>query len=178
MNRTRLISTLAAVVAALAAAAPAAAEAPSDPSFQEASALFAAEGEAGGSGTVPTLRGPGALQAEGGGGGICWGKELMRSKGTWPYVRRLYLYTVWCGSGGVITYRSSSVRTSHDTICWTSGGPFLAKTAGGAGHSFVEVQTWAGVSCHSPVYFVSFHDSMMLRVHYYPNGGYATVAYD
>ena len=166
-----------AVVAALAAAAPAAAEAPSDPSFEQAIALFAAEGEAGGSGTVSTFRG-GALQAEGGGGGLCWGRELMRSKGTWPYVRRLYLYTVWCGSGGVITYRSSSVRTSHDTICWTSSGPFLAKTAGGAGYSFVEVQTWAGVSCHSPVYFVSFHDSMMLRVRYYPNGGYATVAYD
>ena len=118
------------------------------------------------------------MQAEGGGGGLCWGRELLRSKGTWPYVRRLYLYTVWCGSGGIITYRSSSVRTSHDTICWTESGPFLAKTAGGAGHSFVEVQTWAGVACHSPVYFVSFHDSMMLRVRYYPNGGYATVAYD
>jgi hypothetical protein len=177
MNSTRLISTLAAVVAALAAAAPAAAEAPTEPPFEEASALFGAEGEAGGSGTGQFKR-PGPMQAEGGGGGICWGKELLRSKGTWPYVRRLYLYTVWCGSGGTITYRSSSVRTSHDAICWTESGPFLAKMAGGAGYSFVEVQTWAGTACHSPLYFVSFHDSMMLRVRYYPNGGYATVAYD
>jgi len=176
MNTTRLISTLAALAAALAAAAPAAAKEPSQPSLELASALFATDGEAGGSGQAARRLGP--MQAEGGGGGICWGVELLRSKGTWPYVRRLYLYTIWCGSGGIITYRSSSVRTSHDTICWTESGPFLAKTAGGAGYSFVEVQAWAGVACHSPVYFVSFHDSIMLRVRYYPNGGYATVAYD
>ena len=176
MDTTRLISTLAALVAALAAAAPAAAKERSEPSLEQASALFATDGEAGGSGQASSR--PGQMQAEGGGGGICWGKELLRSKGTWPYVRRLYLYTIWCGSGGIITYRSSSVRTSHDTICWTESGPFLARTAGGAGSSFVEVQTWAGVACHSPVYFISFHDSMMLRVRYYPNGGYATVAYD
>ncbi len=178
MYTTRLISTLAALVAALAAAAPAAAEPPPpDLSFEAAASLFST-----GSSVEETTSGgkqrPGRMQAEGGGGGICWGKELLRSKGTWPYARRLYLYTVWCGSGGTITYRSSSVRTSHDSICWNTSGPYLTKMAGGAGFSFVEVQTWAGVACHSPLYFVSFHDSMMLRVRYYPNGGYATVAYD
>jgi hypothetical protein len=40
------------------------------------------------------------------------------------------------------------------------------------------VLAWTAVACHSPLYFVSFHDSMMIRVQYYPNGYYATVAYD
>lgn len=176
MNKTRLISTLAALVAALAVAAPAAAEAPSDLSPEADAARFFAGGSL--EETVSAQKRPGRMQAEGGGGGLCWGKELLRSKGTWPYTRRLYLYTVWCGSGGTITYRSSSVRTSHDSACWTESGPFIAKTGGGAGFSVVEVQAWAGVACHSPLYFVSFHDSLMLRVRYYPNGAYATVAYD
>jgi hypothetical protein len=177
MHTTRLISTLAALVAALAAAAPAAAEAPSALSPEADAALFRSGGtleETGTSAKLQSVR----MQAEGGGGGICWGKELLRSKGTFPYVRRLYLYTVWCGSGNTITYRSSTVRTSHDAVCWTESGPFVAKTAGGAGFSFVEVQAWAGVACHSPIYFVSFHDSLMMRVRYYPNGGYQTVAVD
>jgi hypothetical protein len=120
---------------------------------------------------------PQPAQAEGGGGGTCWGAELQRSKGWWPYRHRLFLYTVWCGSGGRITYRSSTARTAHDSICWTENGPHVAKTAGGAGYSFVEVQSWAGVACHSALYFISFHDTLMLRVRYYPNGYYQTVAW-
>jgi hypothetical protein len=42
------------------------------------------------------------------GGGTCWGIKLKRSRGLYPYGRRLFLYTVWCGSNGVITYRSSA----------------------------------------------------------------------
>ena len=176
MYTIRLISTLAAATAALAAATPAAAESPpSHLSFEDASALFSS-----GSSLVQTARSRtlAPMQAEGGGGGICWGVELQRAKGTWPYVRRLFLYTIWCGSGGQITYRSSAVRTSHDSICWNTSGPHLAKTAGGANFSFVEVQAWTAVACHSPLYFVSFHDSLMMRVRYYPNGAYQTVAYD
>lgn len=178
MYTTRLISTLAAAIAALAVAAPAAAqEPPSDLTLEEASARFSAGSsvQATGGGVVKNAT---RMQFEGGGGGVCWGAELLRSKGTWPYTRRLYLYTVWCGAGGAITYRSSSVRTSHDPICWNTSGPHVAKTAGGAYFSFVEVQAWTAVACHSPIYFVSFHDSLMMRVRYYPNGVYHTVAYD
>jgi len=117
------------------------------------------------------------IPSEGGGGGTCWSKELERSKGVWPYARRLYLYTVWCGSGGLITYRSSSVRTNHDFMCWNTSGPYAAKTAGGAGWTYVQVQAWVDVACHSPYWF-DWHDSLMMRVNYYPNGGYATVAWD
>jgi hypothetical protein len=128
---------------------------------------------------VRVVPGPPQLQIppEGGGGGTCWGKELERSEGGWPYGRRLYVYTVWCGSGGLITYRASSVRTHHDFMCWNTGGPYLAKTAGGAGWSYVQVQAWADVACHSPWWF-DWHDSLMMRVNYYPNGVYATVAWD
>jgi len=119
----------------------------------------------------------GPKQVDGSPAGACWGKELERSKGLWPYRHRLFLYTVWCGSAGKISYRSSTVRTHHDSICWTETGPYVAKTAGGAGYGFVEVQAWAGVACHSSLYFVSFHDTLMMRVRYYPNGVYETVAY-
>jgi hypothetical protein len=149
MNRQRLIVMAAAAVVALVAAGVASA--------------------AGGVG--------GPTQVDGSPAGSCWSKELERSKGAWPYRHRIFLYTVWCGSAGRISYRSSTVRAAHDTICWTETGPFLAKTAGGAGYSFVEVQAWAGVACHSALYFISFHDTLMMRVRYYPNGFYETVAY-
>lgn len=118
------------------------------------------------------------IPPEGGGGGTCWGKQLERSEGWFPYGRRLYLYTVWCGSGGTITYRSSSAWTSHDFSCWTTNGPHVAKTYGGAGWGMVEVQAWAEVACHSPSYWPTWHDTLMMRVRYYPNGWYQTVAWD
>lgn len=150
MNRQRLIVMAAAVVVAVVSAGVASA--------------------AGGVGGGPT-------QVDGSPAGSCWSQELERSKGAWPYRHRIFLYTVWCGSAGRISYRSSTVRAAHDTICWTETGPFLAKTAGGAGYSFVEVQASAGVACHSSLYFISFHDTLMMRVRYYPNGVYETVAY-
>jgi hypothetical protein len=118
------------------------------------------------------------IPPEGGGGGTCWGKQLERSEGVYPYGRRLYLYTVWCGSGGVITYRSSTAWTNHDIACWTDGGPYVAKTYGGAGWGMVEIQAWAQVACHSPSYWPTWHDTLMMRVRYYPNGWYQTVAWD
>jgi hypothetical protein len=131
-----------------------------------------------GSGAAAAAGGIGApTSVEGSPSGGCWSKELERSKGWFPYRHALYLYTIWCGSGGRITYRTSSVRTAHDSICWTETGPHLTKTAGGAGYSFVEVQAWAGVACHSALYFISFHDTLMLRVRYFPNGVYQTVAW-
>ncbi|MBA2360220.1 MAG: hypothetical protein H0V79_04645 [Actinobacteria bacterium] len=178
MHTKRLTSLIAGVVAALVLApASVAAEAPASLSVEEAHMLFS-----GGSSVVETqggtVKSPGRMQFEGGGGGTCWSRELERSEGWFPYGRRLFLYTIWCGSGGQITYRSSAVRTSHDFACWTTGGPYVAKTYGGAGFGLVEVQAWAEVACHSPTGWPTWHDTLMLRVQYHPNGHYATVAYD
>jgi hypothetical protein len=126
---------------------------------------------------VSSALSPTMLPPEGGGGGTCWGKELERSEGAWPYAHRLFLYTVWCGSGGQITYRASDARTSHDFMCWNTSGPHVAKLAGGAGWTLVQVQAWVDVACHSPWWF-DWHDSLMMRVNYYPNGVYQTVAWD
>jgi hypothetical protein len=102
----------------------------------------------------------------------------MRSRGSGPWTRRLFLYTVWCGRSGVITYRSSSVRTHHDVFCWNSSGPSWTRTFGGAGYPVVEVQAWVAVSCASiPAGWPNYNDSLMMRVQYFPNGGYRTVAW-
>ncbi|MGH3116822.1 MAG: hypothetical protein ACRDQ2_06850 [Gaiellales bacterium] len=111
-------------------------------------------------------------------GSVCWGRELMRSEGSGPWGRRLYLYTVWCGRNGRITYRSSSVRTHHDFFCWNSSGPTLTRTFGGANYSVVEMQTWVAVTCASiPSGWPNYNDTLMLRVQYFPNGLYRTVAW-
>ena len=110
-------------------------------------------------------------------GSSCWSKELKRSRGTWPWGRRLFLYTVWCGRAGTITYRTSSVRTAHDTFCWNPTGPQVAKTYGGATYTVVEVQAWVEVACASvPAGWPNFHDSLLMRIRYFPNGVYRTVA--
>ena len=168
MNTKRLLVIAATALTVLVGAAPSSAAGP-PPTPKE---LFAVD-----NGVSEVPRGP-ATQAEGGGGGTCWGKQLERSEGWFPYGRRLYLYTVWCGSQGVITYRSSSPWTSHDFSCWTTNGPHVAKTYGGAGWGMVEVQAWAEVACHSPSYWPTWHDTLMMRVRYYPNGWYETVAWD
>lgn len=170
MNRKRLLIAAIAALAVVVWASPTSAAGPKGPPAEE---LFSVDN---GIRDVSELR-SNQIPPEGGGGGICWGKELERSAGAWPYGRRLYLYTVWCGSGGLITYRSSSVRTSHDFMCWNTGGPYVAKTAGGAGWTYVQIQAWVDVACHSPYWF-DWHDSLMMRVNYYPNGVYQTVAWD
>jgi hypothetical protein len=172
MNSKRFISTFVAAAAVLCSPVPAAAADPSNLSFDRAEALFGADGGI----TAPTPVKP--TQVEGGGGGNCWSKQLDRSEGWSPYNRHLFLYTVWCGSSGTITYRSSSVWTSHDFACWTTNGPHVAKTYGGAGWSLVEVQAWAEIACHSPTYWPTWHDTLMMRVQFYPNGWYQTVAWD
>jgi hypothetical protein len=173
MNSKRIISTLITALAVLGSTAPPAAAEPSrNLSLERAKARFAAAGTV--SERVPIS----PAQAEGGGGGTCWGVQLDRSEGWSPYNRHLFLYTVWCGSSGKITYRSSSVWTSHDFACWTTNGPHVARTYGGAGWSLVEVQAWAEIACHSPSYWPTFHDTLMMRVRYYPNGWYQTVAWD
>jgi hypothetical protein len=168
MNTKRLIVIAATALTVLVAAAPSIAAGP-PPAPKE---LFAVDNGVRAVGGVP------ANQAEGGGGGTCWGKQLERSEGWFPYGRRLYLYTVWCGSQGVITYRSSSAWTSHDFSCWSTNGPHIARTYGGAGWGMVEVQSWVEVACHSPSYWPTWHDTLMMRVRYYPNGWYETVAWD
>lgn len=174
MNSTRLISLLAAVAASLALAPTASAEEttqpPPPPEFYSDSTI-----ETSGTGTIKS--GPQRMQPEGGGGGICYGVQLERADGGWPYRRRLYNYTVWCGSGGYITYRSTSAWTSHDFMCWNTGGPYVNRAAGGAGWTYVQVQVSVNVACHSPWWF-NWHDTLMMRVNYNPYGGYHTVAWD
>ena len=102
----------------------------------------------------------------------------MRSEGSGPWTRRLFMYTVWCGRSGRITYRSSSVRTQHDVFCWNSSGPTATKTFGGANFGVVEVQAWVAVSCASiPTGWPNYNDTHMMRVQYFPNGWYRTVAF-
>ena len=116
-------------------------------------------------------------QAGRGGGGTRWGKQLERSEGWFP-CDAACTRAPSCGSQGVITYRSSSAWTSHDFSCWTTNGPHVAKTYGGAGWGMVEVQARAEVARHSPSYWPTWHDTLMMRVRYYPNGWYETVAWD
>jgi hypothetical protein len=170
MNSRHILIATITVLAVLAAAAPASGAR----SKESAEKLFAVDD---GIREIPVPR-ANQIPPEGGGGGTCWGKQLERSEGWFPYGRRLYLYTIWCGSGGTITYRSSSAWTSHDFSCWTTNGPYVAKTYGGAGWGMVEVQAWAEVACHSPTYWLTWHDTLMMRVRYYPNGWYQTVAWD
>lgn len=177
MDAKHLISLLAAAAVASLAFAPAASAeeptpSPPPPEFYAGSTI---DSTGTGTGTAKPVRE--RMQAEGGGGGICYGKQLERSEGGWPYGRRLYNYTVWCASGGTITYRSTGAWTSHDFLCWNSGGPYVARTAGGAGWSYVQVQVWVNVACHSPWWF-DWHDTLMMRVNYYPNGVYHTVAWN
>jgi hypothetical protein len=133
---------------------------------------------------------PGAVPGEGVGnphpspggwqyyGSTCWAKDLMRSEGSGPWTRRLFMYTVWCGRSGRITYRSSSVRTQHDVLCWNSSGPTATRTLGGANFSVVEVQAWVAVTCASiPTGWPNYNDTLMMRVQYFPNGIYRTVAW-
>jgi hypothetical protein len=56
----------------------------------------------------------------------------------------------------------SEVRDAHDFMCWNTGGPYLARTAGGAGWSFVEAQSSVDVLSHSPFWF-DWHDTLMCR---------------
>jgi hypothetical protein len=169
--KSRWIWVVAVVVASLAFVPTASAEEqPPPPEFN-------AQGVVPGSSAASPTKLPGRMQLEGSGGGACWSKQLERSEGVYPYGRRLYNYTVWCGNGGTITYRSTAGWTSHDWLCWNQGGPYQAKTFGGAGSWVVQVQVWVDVACHSPWWF-NWNDTLMMRVNYYPNGYYATVAWD
>jgi hypothetical protein len=111
-------------------------------------------------------------------GSNCYSKELKRSTGSGPWGRRLFLYTVWCGKSGRITYRKSSHRTDHDTFCSNENPPTHSKTYGGANFPLVELQAWAEVRCASiPTNWPNYHDTLMMRVQYFPNGAYKTVAW-
>lgn len=111
-------------------------------------------------------------------GSSCYAKELKRSAGGGPWGRRLFLYTVWCGRTGKITYRASAVRTQHDVFCWNTSGPTWTRTYGGANYALVEIQAWVEVACASiPAGWPNYNDTLMMRVQYFPNGVYRTVAW-
>ena len=112
--------------------------------------------------------------------GTCWQRESKRSRGILAYTRRLYLLTTWCARfGTTISYRISSVRTHHDTFCGNSSGPYVTKTAGGTGNTFVDVQAWVEIECASiPTNWPRYHDTLMMRMRYLPDGRVVRLAYE
>jgi hypothetical protein len=174
MNRQLIISTLVAAICAAilgAALAPPAFAAETKPSeyTYDRGVVGSAKGYGKPKPVPPT-------QVEPGGGGGCWGATTTRSRGLYPYGRGLHLYTVWCSNGSVITYRTSSSWPFVDFLCGCSSGPHVAKVAGGAGWSFVDVQAWASYACHSPWWF-DWNDTLVQRIRYHPNGYYETIYY-
>lgn len=108
-------------------------------------------------------------------------KELKRSQGPGFWARSLYLYTVWCSNSlsGLITRYSHSVRTSHGSWCGNVQPPISRVTDGGVGAPYVEVQAWVEVECASvPFNWPKHHDTLMMRIRYYPSGRYVRMAYD
>jgi len=112
--------------------------------------------------------------------GTCWQRESRRTRGTLTYTRRLYLLTTWCARfGTTISYRLSSVRTHHDSFCWNTSPPVSQKTAGGTGWSWVDVQAWVEIECASvPSYWPKYHDTLMMRMRYLPDGRVVRLAYE
>jgi hypothetical protein len=109
----------------------------------------------------------------------CYTKESERTRGILTYTRRLYLLTSWCAANGKILSRVSTHRTHHDSWCWNHTGPQTRKTAGGVGSTFVDVQAWVEIECASvPTYFPKWHDTLMLRMRYLPNGYVQRLAYE
>ncbi len=110
-----------------------------------------------------------------------FGKELLRSQGPAFWTRRLYLYVVWCSNSltGVITNYSHSVRTSHGNWCQNTLTPASKVTDGGRGARYVEIQAWVEVECASvPFSWPKHHDTLMMRIRYFPSGWYRTTAHD
>ena len=76
---------------------------------------------------------------------------------------------------GIITYRESSAWPGVDFLC-SASDVWWGKVGGGAGWSFVDVQAQAAFACDSPWWF-DWHDFLMQRIRYHPNGYYETIAY-
>ena len=113
-------------------------------------------------------------------GSVCRQKELKRSMSeTGPWGRRLFLLTTWCYEAGVIKSSRSTARTSHDLFCENTSPPTVARTAGGAGFAFVEIQANVEAVCASvPFNWPKYHDTLMIRIRYFATGKYQRVAYD
>lgn len=110
----------------------------------------------------------------------CYSRETERTRGILMYTRRLYLLTSWCARNNkVIISRVSTARTHHDSWCWNQSGPFTSRTAGGVGYTFVDVQAWVEIECASvPTYWPKWHDTLMMRMRYLPNGYVQRLAYE
>ena len=94
------------------------------------------------------------------------------------WAKKLYLYVTWCHRFGKITSWSRSARTAHGLFCRNVNPPVTAKTAGGIGETFVEVQAWVEVECASiPTGWPKYHATLMMRIRYFGNGVFARVAY-
>jgi hypothetical protein len=54
----------------------------------------------------------------------------------------------------------------------------VTRTYGGANYPLVEVQAWVPVACAAiPTGWPNYNDTLMMRVQYFPNGVYRTVAW-
>ena len=113
-------------------------------------------------------------------GSVCFQKELKRSMSeTGPWGRRLFLLTTWCSNNGRITSSRSTARTSHDLFCENVHPETVDRTAGGAGFLFVEIQANVEVVCASiPFNWPKYHDTLMMRIRYFPNRRWLKVAHD
>ncbi len=167
MTRRFLFVGALAVAALFSASTGLAATEPAPPREYSSDSGFAAEGQ-GRVAPRPAMPGDGD-------GSTCWSITTTRSRGLWPYGRAIHLYTVWCGKSGQITYRASSAWPGVDFLC-SSSDLWWGKVAGGAGFWFVDVQAQAAFACDSPWWF-DWHDFLMQRIRYHPNGYYETIAY-
>jgi hypothetical protein len=109
-----------------------------------------------------------------------YGKTMTVSRGLGLWHRKLKLYTVWCANGARtrITGFRTNVWTEHGSWCQNTQGPYQARTDGGVGANYVEVQATAYVKCASwPFEIPSFNRTLMMRIRFYADRRIVTQDY-
>jgi hypothetical protein len=100
----------------------------------------------------------------------CWNYGDGMSWDFWPWDRHLNDSTYICGSGGVITYRSSHFSQSQ-TSC-NPQGTYSYKLNGGAGETYVAWREGGNWSCASPLPWVSVYPNDWMDIYANGSGGY------
>lgn len=100
----------------------------------------------------------------------CWSYGDGMSWDFWPWDRHLNDSTYLCGSGGVITYRSSHFSQSQ-TAC-NPTGTYGYKLAGGAGETYVAWREGGTWSCASPLPWISVYPNDWMDIYANGSGGY------
>ena len=104
----------------------------------------------------------------------CWNMSASQDWDFYPFDRHLNDYTSWCGSGGVLTYRSSHF-TQTQTLCQPKG-TYAYKLAGGAGETYVAWQEGGTWGCATPIPWVTLYQTDWMNI--YVNGGGAYWIYE